>query len=245
MTTLAQLSDLHLNDDDPGTTRALREAVNALLALTRPPDAVVITGDLTQHGRPAEYALLRTELGRLPMPVHPLPGNHDDVGAFLAAFPEVPAANYAVTVDGVRLLCCDSTVPGQSGGTLSDPAWLDDALAEEPRTPSVVALHHPPYDIGVGWIDQIGHARPERLASVISRHSQVVRVIAGHVHAGSVRAFAGTVAVTCPSAYRQLDVDPGGRSGYTDATPGFALHLIDGTDVLTHFRPVGATPEPE
>ena len=67
------------------------------------------------------------------MPVHPLPGNHDDVGALLAAFPEVPAANYAVTVAGVRLLCCDSTVPGQDGGDLSDPGWLDATLAEEPR----------------------------------------------------------------------------------------------------------------
>lgn len=244
MTILAQLSDTHLSDDDPAPTRALREAVTTLLALAEPPDAVVLTGDLTDHGRPAEYTLLRTELERLPMPVHPLPGNHDDVGALLAAFPEVPAANHTAWVAGVRLLCCDSTIPGQAGGALSDPAWLDAALAEEPRTPSVVAMHHPPYDIGVGWIDRMGHARPGRLASVISRHPQVVRVIAGHVHAASVRGFAGTVATTCPSAYRQLRVDPGGPPAMSDAAPGFALHLIDGMDAVTHFRPVGETPDP-
>jgi 3',5'-cyclic-AMP phosphodiesterase len=244
MTTLAQLSDIHLSDDDPAPTLALRAAVSTLLGLTEPPDAVVLTGDLTDHGRPAEYALLRTELERLPMPVHPLPGNHDDVGALLAAFPEVPAANYAVEVGGVRLLCCDSTIPGEPGGTLSDPDWLDATLAEEPRTPSVVAMHHPPYDIGVTWLDRIGHARPQELASMISRHSQVVRVIAGHVHTASVRGFAGTVAATCPSSYRMLRVDPGGRSAMSDATPGFALHLIDGMDAVTHFRPVGETARP-
>jgi 3',5'-cyclic AMP phosphodiesterase CpdA len=244
MTILAQLTDLHLSDEDPAPTRALREAVSALLALTQPPDAVVLTGDLADHGRPAEYAVLRTELARLPMPVHPLPGNHDDVGALLAAFPEVKAANYAVTVAGIRLLCCDSTVPGQPGGELSDPDWLDAALAEEPDTPAVVAMHHPPYAIGVGWIDRMGHAHPERLAAVIARHPQVVRVIAGHVHAGSVRGFAGTVATTCPSAYRQLHVDPGGAPSLTDAAAGYALHLIDGGGAVTHFRPVGETLEP-
>jgi 3',5'-cyclic AMP phosphodiesterase CpdA len=244
MTILAQLSDLHLSDEDPAPVRALREAVSALLALTQPPDGVVLTGDLADHGRPAEYALLREELARLPMPVHPLPGNHDDVGALLAAFPSPKAANYAVTVAGVRLLCCDSTVPGESGGELSDPDWLDAALAEEPGTPAVVAMHHPPYAIGVDWIDRMGHAHPERLATVIARHPQVVRVIAGHVHAGSVRGFAGTVATTCPSTYRQLRVDPGGGPAFSDAPAGYALHLIHAHGTVTHFRPVGEQPDP-
>src|SRR4051812_32162339 len=167
MTILAQLSDLHLSDEDPAPTRALREAVSALLALSMPPDAVVLTGDLADHGRPAEYARLRAELERLPMPVHPLPGNHDDVAALLAAFPELPGANYAVAVAGVRLLCCDSTVQGRAGGDLAAPDWLDAALAEEPDVPAVVAMHPPPYAIGVGWIDRMGHARPRRLAAVI------------------------------------------------------------------------------
>jgi Icc protein len=241
MTTLVQLSDLHLTEDDPAPVQALREAVTTVLDLSTPPDAIVLTGDLTDHGRPGEYALLRAELERLPMPAHPLPGNHDDVGALLAAFPAVPAANYAVTVNGVRLLCCDSTIPGQDGGELSDPEWLDATLAEEPGMPAVVAMHHPPFPIGVRWIDTMGHARPDRLATVIARHPQVVRVIAGHVHTGSVSGFAGTVATTCPSTYRQTHIDPGGRAALSNAKPGFALHLIDGLNAVTHFRPVGAT----
>jgi 3',5'-cyclic-AMP phosphodiesterase len=238
MTILAQLSDLHLSDEDPARTESLHEAVSNLLALATPPDAVVLTGDLADHGRPSEYALLREELERLPMPVHPLPGNHDDVGALLAAFPDLPGPNYEVTVAGVRLLCCDSTIPGASGGMLSDPDWLDGALAVEPDVPAVVAMHHPPYPIGVEWIDAMGHARPDRLAAVIARHPQVVRVIAGHVHAGSTTAFAGTIASTCPSTYRQLHVDPGGPQAMSDARPGFALHLIDGASAVTHFRQV-------
>jgi 3',5'-cyclic-AMP phosphodiesterase len=240
MTIIAQLSDIHLSDGAPEPTLALRRAIATLLDLPDRPDCVVLTGDLADHGRPAEYALLREELTPLPMPVCPLPGNHDDVAALLAAFPEIPAANYAHAVNGVRLVCCDSTVPGRDGGELSDPAWLDATLAEAPDTPTVVAMHHPPYPIGVGWIDDtMGHARPERLAAVVGRHPQVIRVIAGHVHAGSVTGFAGTVAVTCPSTFRQLYVDTTGRPALSDGPPGLALHLIDGPRAVTHFRPIG------
>jgi 3',5'-cyclic AMP phosphodiesterase CpdA len=147
-----------------------------------------------------------------------------------------------VTVDGIRLVCCDSTVPGSDGGELSDPQWLESALAEAPGAPTVVAMHHPPYRVGVHWIDEMGHARPERLAAVIARHPQVVRVIAGHVHAGSVTGFAGTVATTCPSTYRQLYLDPAGRPALCDAPPGLALHFIDGQSAVTHFRSIGEAP---
>lgn len=242
MNIIAQLSDLHLADDDARPAEALRRAVDAVLAMPAGPDCVVLTGDLTDHGRPAEYALLREELTRLPMPVHPVPGNHDDVTALLSAFPGIPSANYAVTAGDTRILCCDSTVPGEAGGDLSDPRWLDETLAEAPDTPTVVAMHHPPFAIGVPWIDGMGHAHPERLADVISRHPQVVRVISGHVHAGTTTAFAGTVAVSCPSTYRQLYVDPQGPPAFSDAPPGLALHVIDERTAVTHFRPIGEAP---
>jgi Predicted phosphohydrolases len=126
-------------------------------------------------------------------------------------------------------------------GGCPTPEWLEATLAEEPSTPAVVAMHHPPFPTGVRWIDEMGHADLDRLATVIARHPQVVRVIAGHVHTGSVSGFAGTVATTCPSTYRQIHVDPGGPAALSSAKPGFALHLIDGLSAVTHFRPVGET----
>src|SRR3954452_8081098 len=109
MPIIAQLSDLHLSDEDPRPLDDLRRAIAALLALPVPPGHVVLTGDLADHGRPSEYAALRGELAALPMPVHPLPGNHDDVRALLAAFPELSGPNYTVDADDVRIACCDST----------------------------------------------------------------------------------------------------------------------------------------
>ncbi|MCW2948489.1 MAG: metallophosphoesterase [Actinoallomurus sp.] len=48
-----------------------------------------------------------------------------------------------MTVGYARVVCCDSTIPGEAGGELSDPDWLDATLAEAPGTPTSVAMHHP------------------------------------------------------------------------------------------------------
>jgi outer membrane protein assembly factor BamB len=45
-----------------------------------PPRFLVATGDLTDHGTPAEFALLAEALASSPLPVHVLPGNHDHYG---------------------------------------------------------------------------------------------------------------------------------------------------------------------
>lgn len=81
---IAQISDLHIRL--PGqkayrqveTDLYLPPAINALNALQPAPDLVLITGDLTDFGRPAEYAHLRDMLKRLRVPYYLLAGNHDD-----------------------------------------------------------------------------------------------------------------------------------------------------------------------
>jgi 3',5'-cyclic AMP phosphodiesterase CpdA len=259
MVVVAQLSDIHITagsdgvvDDGSGPVRALRAAVSSLLAMPARPDCVVLTGDLTENGLPAEYTRLRTLLSPLPMPVHPVPGNHDDRQALRRSFADHRGVSdsgahvqYATEIGGVRLVCCDSTIPGRPGGELDEERlrWLDATLAAAPDRPTIIALHHPPFPIGIRFIDDMGFADAGPFAAVVGRHRQVIRVISGHVHRASVTTFAGTVGVTCPSTYRQLylDLTRPGRAAVTGEPPGFALHVVggDGTAV-THFTPVGA-----
>lgn len=268
MTIIAQLSDPHLAAgadgtvaDDSGPVRALRDAVSTLLALPARPDCVVLTGDLTERGLPAEYARLRALLAPLPMPVHPLPGNHDDRAGLRAAFAGHPALNdlpagpagpdspvqYAVEVEGLRLVCCDTTVPGKPHGELDAARldWLDAALAAAPDTPTVVATHHPPYPIGVRYMDEMRLLDADALGSVLRRHPQVVRLISGHVHRASTGSLGGIIATTCPSTYRQLylDLSRPGRGAVTGEPAGFALHVLETDDPngarVTHYVPTG------
>jgi 3',5'-cyclic AMP phosphodiesterase CpdA len=95
-TLLAQLSDLHIRE--PGrlaygrldTAPYLAAAVQILLRLPQRPDAVLITGDLCDFGRAAEYRHLAALLAPLPMPVYLMPGNHDERARCARPFPATP-----------------------------------------------------------------------------------------------------------------------------------------------------------
>jgi 3',5'-cyclic AMP phosphodiesterase CpdA len=66
------LSDLHFGRVD----EAILEGLAAYLTRIRP-DVIVVSGDLTQRARAAEFKLARRFLDRLPHPQIVVPGNHD------------------------------------------------------------------------------------------------------------------------------------------------------------------------
>jgi predicted MPP superfamily phosphohydrolase len=87
-----QLSDPHILA--PGellygrfdTAEFLARSVAEIIRLDLLPDVAVITGDLVDHGEPAEYERLRALLSPLTMPVFVIPGNHDAREPLRAAF---------------------------------------------------------------------------------------------------------------------------------------------------------------
>lgn len=183
---IAQLSDPHMRlpPDDEGAGEALAAAVRAVLALDPLPDAVVVTGDVADGARPEEYARVRELLEPLPMPVHVLPGNHDD--------PAVAEGDWVVRVGELRLIGCDTTIPGRDDGEL-DLDWLAARLVEDRATPTIVAMHHPPILTGIGGLDAIGLTNRAALGALLERSPQVRRVIAGH----SMRCWTASWSHTC------------------------------------------------
>ena len=75
-------------------------------------DRLILMGDLTHHGKPAQYARLRPLLEGLPWPVSLMIGNHDDRRKFRAAFPEAPDAGGFVQsitdLPDIRLITLDT-----------------------------------------------------------------------------------------------------------------------------------------
>ena len=72
MRTLVHLSDLHFGRVDAMLLDPLRDTVHALA-----PDLVVVSGDLTQRARRAQFAQAAAFLDALPGPQLVVPGNHD------------------------------------------------------------------------------------------------------------------------------------------------------------------------
>ena len=227
---------MRVGPDDEGSGAALEAAVAAVAALDPAPDAVLLSGDLAEHADPREYERVRELLAPLSMPVHAIPGNHDD--------PEAVTAWYAADCGQLRLVACDSTVPGSDGGAFGPDRLerLEGLLAEESSTPTIVAMHHPPVDIGVEAADAIGLPREDRVAlgELLSRHPEVLRVATGHVHRGAAGRVGSCPVFTCPSTWRQgaLDLRPGVPLQLSEDAPAFALHVLVDGEVASHIQPI-------
>lgn len=249
---LAQISDPHIGigSGDREPARRLEAVVAAVAALDPVPDAVVATGDLAQHGSPAEYERVRELLAPLRMPVHVLPGNHDDRDALRAALlpgePPGPSGfvQYVRRVGPLRLVVCDTTVPGQDGGRICPERmdWLAGELAGDRETPTVIAMHHPPLVTGIRAMDAIGLDDPTRaeLDDILWLAPNIRRVLAGHVHRAILATSGGCPVFTCPSTDVAigLDLADGAELSVRDEPPAFALHLTVGGGLTTHVQPV-------
>ncbi|MGW5413978.1 metallophosphoesterase [Actinomadura geliboluensis] len=242
MILFAQLSDVHLDLGDRAAARAARvmEHLDGL-----PLDAVLVTGDIADHGEPAEYEQARKVLASRHR-VLACPGNHDARGPFREVLLDEPPGDGPVNrvheVAGAVFLMCDSTVPGEAHGFLDDEtlAWLDENLAGSGDAPAFVCFHHPPVPLGAPYVDEISQFGAERLARVVERHPRVAAVLCGHAHTAAATTFAGRPLLVAPGAMSTLVVPPrGGEVVDLAAPPGLAIHLLDDEGRLTtHYRTV-------
>lgn len=253
---LAQLTDTHIRR--PGTlaygvvdtAHFLEAAVAHILALSPRPDAVIVTGDLTDFDDAAEYARFHALTAALPMPLFPIPGNHDSSAGLLAAFPQIAArcagarANYVVDDFPLRLVMLDSTVPGRPHGALGEAglAFLDRVLAEGRERPTLVAAHHPPFHTGIRHMDVQNLQDAAALEQVLRRHPQVLGFTCGHVHRAVTTSFAGIAATIAPAPAHavSLALDPAAPPSFHMEPPSLSLHLFADGRLVTHRSFIGA-----
>jgi Icc protein len=231
-----QLSDLHIGASENGFDPVphLEAVVEAVRSLPNRPDAVLVSGDLTDDGAADGYRVARELLERLEAPLHVLPGNHDDRGRLRAAF-GLPGdgdepVRYSADVGELRLVVFDSNVPGQDPGRY-DPeqlGWLDAELGVEPARPTLLALHHPPLATGIREWDGINLEPGQRplLAEVVARHPQLRAIVGGHLHRVAASALAGVPVLAVPSTYLQALPDFETEGVELLPHPGFALHVL-------------------
>ena len=225
--------------------------MDAVLALTRRPDAVIVTGDLVTDPGWREYDRVRELLGPLPMPVYVLAGNHDDRDAlreyFVLSEGSTGAAGeplrYSARIGDVRLVVCDTTIPGREEGQfdLERRHWLAAELAAEPETPTIVALHHPPVLTAMPAFDEICLPETDRLAlgDLLATCPHVIRVIAGHIHRAFFETIAGVGVVVCPSTYLQAPLEIGTTEIYlVREPPAFEVHVTVNGGLVSHIQPI-------
>ena len=189
MRTLVHLSDLHFGRADPEVIEPLLASIERIA-----PDLVVVSGDLTQRARRAEFEAARRFLERLPKPQIVVPGNHDvplyrvweRVFAPLRKYRQHIAADlepeYVDEEIAVVSLNTARALTFKNGRV--NEAQMTSILGRlEPLPPSlvkVVVTHHP-FDLpdSPGRDDLVGRARR---AMAVFADCGVDLLLAGHFH---------------------------------------------------------------
>ncbi|MER7951451.1 metallophosphoesterase [Streptomyces sp. NPDC096079] len=251
MIVIAHVSDVHLDAERRSQDRT-RAVLRYLEELPYDLAAVLVTGDVADHGAPDEYAVAR-ELLTSRHPLLVCPGNHDDRAAFRKGLLTAETAvrddapvNQVLRGEGFVIALCDSSVPGEDQGLLEDEtlAWLDGVLADTPRdVPVLVAFHHPPVPLHTPYVDGIRQFGEERLAALAARHPHLTAFLAGHAHTAAATTFAGRPLLVAPgvvSALRLPWENPTGHPHvHLDLPPALAFHVLDEDGRLTtHYRTV-------
>ncbi|MEE9140409.1 MAG: phosphodiesterase [Alphaproteobacteria bacterium] len=254
---IAQVTDMHvrargaprLNGMDTG--QCLAACVARINGLSPAPDVAVLTGDLVNGGTEDEYEYLRDLLEPLAMPIYLIPGNHDEREAMRRAFRHhdyLPRRgrllNYVLDDYPLRFIALDTVIPGEPGGRVGAEQldWLAARLAEAPDRPTVILMHHPPFETGIVHMDEMNCADAEDLGAVVARHPQVERILCGHVHRPiQVRRFGTFVSIGPSTAFQvALELHPEAPASWIAEPPAFHLHLWrPGTGLVSHTLYVG------
>lgn len=257
---IAQISDMHIKAKRKkayqrvDTAMMLERCVAAIQGLSLQPDVVIASGDLVDYGTIEEYELLRQLLSLIKQPLYLIPGNHDDRTAMRNVFSDHrylfqhdEFILYSVALGDLRLIGIDTVIPGKGSGLLCNERlkWLDETLSIC-KKPTLIVMHHPPFETGIAHMDLVGLEGKVEFAQVVKKHPHVERILCGHLHRSIQARIGNTVAMTCPSTAHQvaLDLTPEAVDCFNLEPPAFALHLWRKSSLVSHIQLIEQFPGP-
>ncbi|WP_449042386.1 phosphodiesterase [Paracoccus sp. (in: a-proteobacteria)] len=263
MTRILQISDPHIGV--PG--RLLGGMIDTAAALSRtvewiarnlraigPIDAVIVTGDLVESGRPEEYAHFLRLIAPLPLPWFAIPGNHDNREVMREAFshlhwmPDHGAINLHLQFDRLDVVALDSHVPGAGHGILGNGTlgFLDRALDTAGRRPVLVAVHHHPFRSGIKAMDALALLSPEPLLARLAGHRAGAQLVCGHLHRAVTTVAAGVLCLSCPSPSHAvaLRLQPEQPLALMLEPGAIMLHCAEDGAIRSHLVPTAPAPGP-
>ena len=206
----------------------------------------VISGDLAEFAEPEAYRYLKARLARFPVPTHLMIGNHDAREAFLATFPDHPVdgagfvQHHLDNEIGVFLFL-DTTRDGADAhdGQLCQARldWLRARLEQAGDRPVYIFMHHPPFDIGIPYVDDIKLIEADGFAEALGTGRNVRHVFYGHVHRMTYVCWRGIPFTSLPSLNHQIAlVADSVASEYCDEPPAYAVVTLAPDQMTVHFN---------
>lgn len=206
----------------------------------------VISGDLAEFAEAEAYRVLKARLDRFALPCFLMIGNHDDRDVFLSVFPDHPKDENGFiqhrfeTSEGVFLFL-DTTRDGRDNhdGQLCPArlSWLRTQLEEAGDKPTYLFLHHPPFGIGISYVDDIRLADADAFAEVLGHGRNIRHVFYGHVHRMTYVNWRGIPFTSLPSLNHQVPLIPASVAGeFCDEPPAYGIVQIAEDQMTVHFN---------
>ena len=243
MTTFLQISDTHVATEKNlvsgrlDTDESLKQLVDRLLDARvqwGSIDAVLATGDISEDGSADSYARFKSLLAPLNLPVYVIPGNHDARESLRQAFqedgylPTTGPLNWHQRIGDVNVIGLDTLVEGHGFGRLLPETlqFFETKLLAAQGQPLLVALHHPPFETGIAFMDAIGLQNKGEFEEVIAQAKSEVRIVCGHIHSMMVTNVKGQIAVSSPAPCSNFEFDlrEDAMVGFYDRGDGCLLH---------------------
>jgi 3',5'-cyclic AMP phosphodiesterase CpdA len=211
------------------------------------PDAAlcVLTGDLAHVGHSDAYRQLAQQLGRLPMPVLPILGNHDNRSNFREYFPQIETdangfVQYEAPVGSYRGLFLDTNEPGVSYGVLCDKRarWLAERLAADER-PVLLFMHHPAFVLGIAAMDRIALLETGPFLEALQGQEQRVKhLFFGHLHRPIFGSWRGIPFSTLRGTNHQvaLRLDDTAKVPGSHEPPQYGVVLLGEDSITVHLH---------
>lgn len=207
---------------------------------------VVVTGDLTHWGDAAAYEAFARAISDLSLPVVLMVGNHDVTPAFAAFFPDGMRDENGF-VQGARqtseglCLFLDTRIEGSHAGGYC-PArldWLARQLAQS-EGPVMIFMHHHPFEIGCGHMDDIRMLDHEAFRAVLEPHKARIRhLFFGHAHRPIFGNWDGISFSCMRGLNHQLGLFLRPENGVVPgnlAEPAYGVALVRDRNVVVHMH---------
>lgn len=244
MTAILQLSDTHIVPEGMlvsgrlSTDDALKRLITRISSIRDQlgqVDALLVSGDLSDDGSVESYERFQSLISPLALPTYVVPGNHDVRDPMRTAFADhLPGSgplDWSRKIGDLTLIGLDTLVEGKGHGTLTDQSlgFLHKALTQAAGEPVLIALHHPPFACGIGFMDNIGLTNRQAFRDIVGTYSGALRIVCGHIHSMIVADVAGHIAISAPSPCSSFAFDcrSGAPIGYMTEGDGCLLHRVD------------------
>ena len=233
---VVQLSDPHL---DLGTrAKRLSHVVIGITAAERP-DLLMITGDLTEHVKAAQYRQLFSLLPH-DIPHLVVPGNHDDPRGLSSFVSENHSSCIVRRAGHVTAAGLDTSIRDQDFGRLTrEGISRAEETLQNTDGPVLLAFHHPPIRVGQEHIDALRLENPDDLRDFITRYPNIIATMCGHTHLAYTSTVAGKPLIGAPGIASTLRLNNDRLALDETAPPGYVVQtitddiLISSTHIVT------------